>query len=509
MNELFEIAFNSASEGLVVVDSSSEIILVNKRLLELFGYQKEELIGQRIEKLVPMPKRSSHVGYRDQYMDNPHSRPMGKTGMYLEGERKDGVVFPIEVSLNYFQMNDSRYVMGLVTDITKRVEMELELKKAQDNLEKLNEELETLVVKRTRALEESQVLYQSIASNFPDGVINVVDQNMVCIFVDGMGLEKQGLKKSELKGKIYLDRFNDQTKLILENAFKRVVNGESQICFIENADQYYEVHFVSIPSSSRQRKRYLVVERNVTKQKLIEIEQAKALQKEKELGEMKSRFVSMASHEFRTPLSAILSSSSLIEKYDKTEQQENRLKHTSRIKSSVGNLTDILNDFLSFEKLNENKVEVSHEKLNMCELVQYAVEELESHRKNNQRIEFIKGEKPCVIYSDAKILKNVLLNLLSNGLKYSGNEGVVNVDFEISNGTLFLSVADNGIGIPDKDQKHLFERFHRAENVSNIQGTGLGLNIVKKYTELLGGKISFESELDKGTTFYIEIPTNE
>lgn len=505
-NELFKIAFDSASEGLVVVDSNSRIKLVNDRIQTLFGFEENELLGETIELLVPMSKRDGHVSHRDEYMERPHSRPMGKVGMHLTGQRKDGHVFPVEVSLNYFEKDGERYVMALVTDISKRVEMESELKKAQDNLEKLNEELESLVVKRTKALEESQLLYESIANNFPDGVINVVDKDLVCVFADGTELEKQGLKKDQLIGANYLDRFEENARKILENAHQNVKEGESQICHIEHFGKHYEVHFVSIPSRIKARKRCLIVEINVTNQKLIEMEQARALQKEKELGEMKSRFVSMASHEFRTPLSAILSSASLIEKYDKTDQQPNRLKHTDRIKSSVSNLTDILNDFLSFEKLNANKVDVNLDEVSVCELVQYAIDELESTRKSAQEIIFNKKDVPCVINSDGKILKNILLNLLSNGLKYSGEDGVVEVSLADKGGFVLLSVTDNGIGIPDKDQDKMFERFHRAENVSNIQGTGLGLNIVKKYVELLGGNISFESKLGKGTTFFIEIP---
>lgn len=505
-NELFKIAFDSASEGLVVVDSNSRIQLVNDRIKELFGYQVEELTGEPIEMLVPMAKRGGHVSHRDEYMKHPHSRPMGKIGMYLTGQRKDGHVFPVEVSLNYFEKDGERYVMALVTDITKRVAMENELKNAQDNLEKLNEELESLVVKRTKALEESQLLYESIANNFPDGVISVVDQELNCIFTDGTELEKQGLDKEKLIGTNFLDRFDGVAKTVLANSYKNVREGESQICHIEHLGKHYEVHFVSIPSRIKTRKRCLIVEINITNQKLIEMEQARALQKEKELGEMKSRFVSMASHEFRTPLSAILSSASLIEKYEKTEQQPNRLKHTDRIRSSVSNLTDILNDFLSFEKLNANKVEVQLDEVNVCELVQYAIVELEPTRKANQKINFEKKDSPCVINSDGKILKNILLNLLSNGLKYSGEDGEVTVDLEDKGDIVLLTVSDNGIGIPEKDKEKMFERFHRAENVSNIQGTGLGLNIVQKYVELLGGNISFESELGKGTTFFIELP---
>ncbi|MCB9194697.1 MAG: PAS domain S-box protein [Flavobacteriales bacterium] len=507
-NYLFELAFNSASEGLVVVNKNSEIRLVNRRLLDLFGYDENELISAPIEVLIPQAMRSAHVGHRNGYHQNPHSRSMGEAGMKLSGQRKDGSLFPVEVSLNFFSLNNERYVMALVMDVTVRTRMEEQLRQAQSNLESLNEELESLVIKRTKALEESQQLYQSIAHNFPDGIITVVDDKFKCIFVDGQDLKKFGLNKDKLIGSSYLSRFEGESKQVISNNLKRLEKEENLRCEILNKDEHYEIHMVRLGSGGGSRNRYLVVELNITKQKLVEIEQARALQKEKELGEMKSRFVSMASHEFRTPLSAILSSASLIEKYENTDQQSNRLKHTDRIKSSVSNLTDILNDFLSFEKLNENKVEVTLETVNLCELINYAVEELEPIRKPGQKFTIVKNRENCVFESDGKILKNVLLNLFSNGLKYSGENGVVSIDIDFSNELLEFSISDNGIGIPEGEQKNLFERFFRAENVSNIQGTGLGLNIVKKYVELLGGKIEFESQLGKGTTFYIKLPIN-
>lgn len=119
---------------------------------------------------------------------------------------------------------------------------------------------------------------------------------------------------------------------------------------------------------------------------------------------------------------------------------------------------------------------------------------------------YIGPKSNCYFESDEKILKNILLNLLSNGLKYSGDDGLVTIDLKEEDNCLLISVSDNGIGIPDHEQDNMFERFYRAENVSNIQGTGLGLNIVKKYVELLEGQISFESKLGEGTTFFIELP---
>jgi PAS domain S-box-containing protein len=229
-----------------------------------------------------------------------------------------------------------------------------------------------------------------------------------------------------------------------------------------------------------------------------------ALEKEKELGNLKSRFVSMASHEFRTPLATILSSSSLISRYETSEQQEQRLKHVNRIKDSVTNLTGILNDFLSLSKLDEGKIEINITEVNLENLTKTIHEELIGIIKSGQKIHFQFNKVDCIINSDSRVLKNILFNLISNAIKYSDED--IDCKFTISERDCTIQIIDKGIGIPDDDQKYLFDRFFRAANAVNIQGTGLGLNIVKRYTELLKGTISFESVLHEGSEFTVVLP---
>lgn len=234
-------------------------------------------------------------------------------------------------------------------------------------------------------------------------------------------------------------------------------------------------------------------------------ELTEALGREKALSDLKSRFLSIASHEFRTPLSTILSSTSLIDKYNKEEQEENRKKHTARIKSSVNNLTGILDDFLSLDKLEQGKVKITRELINLYELAFEITEELNGILKPGQVIYLsYNGERNIV--QDKKILRNILLNLLSNAIKYSAEHKGIYLFIEIENGVAFIKVKDEGIGIPEEEQKNLFSKFYRARNAINIQGTGLGLNIVKRYVELLDGTITFVSKENEGSTFFIEFP---
>ncbi len=236
------------------------------------------------------------------------------------------------------------------------------------------------------------------------------------------------------------------------------------------------------------------------------LELTATLEREKELNEMKSRFVSTASHEFRTPLSAILSSVSIMELYNSEGLQEKRKKHLNRIKSSVQNLVDILNDFLSLDKLEQGKTEVLKEKFNLKDFSVDIVEEVQGILKPGQHIDFsFTGKKE--ITKDKKILRNVILNLLSNAIKYSGEDKAIEFTLEVNKKEVVIKVKDYGIGIPEDEQKHLFGKFYRATNATNIQGTGLGLNIVKKYIELLEGSISFISKSGIGTTFTVIFST--
>jgi len=231
-----------------------------------------------------------------------------------------------------------------------------------------------------------------------------------------------------------------------------------------------------------------------------------ALAKEKELNELKSRFVTTASHEFRTPLAAILSSVSLIDRYVSPEDIEKRQKHIHRIKSMVANLTDILNDFLSIGKLEEGIVRNSPETLYFISFVESIIDEVKGILKDGQQIILHHQEVQQTVELDGLLFKNIIINLLSNAIKYSPENKEIHLSIHQTKKELNIQVKDSGIGIPEEDLPHVFERFHRARNSTNIQGTGLGLNITKKYVELMGGEISLQSELEKGSTFTVRLP---
>jgi len=395
--EMLDSLFKHATEGIIVVDKTGGIVMVNPKAVELFGYQESELPGERIEALIPERFAKSHAGHRDRYFVDAKARGMGSQ-MDLHARRKDGSEFPVEVSLSPFQTSDGEFVVAFVIDITHRKQQEKSILEANQQIQMLNADLEDRVRQRTNEL---------------------------------------------------------------ANAIKAVEKSEREVL--------------------------------------------KALEKERQLNVMKSQFVTVASHEFRTPLATILSSSSLISRYTTTEDDEKRQKHIHRIKSSVNNLTEILNDFLSIGKLEEGKIRMVPVLMEYNEFCKDIIEEVKGLCREGQMIHFEQAPRSQV-WLDKQLLRNVLFNLLSNAIKYSAvNAHIFFRTIQIDE-CICVEIQDEGIGIPQSDQEHIFDRFFRATNAGTAQGTGLGLNIVKGYVELMGGTIGLTSELGKGTTFRISLP---
>ena len=256
---------------------------------------------------------------------------------------------------------------------------------------------------------------------------------------------------------------------------------------------------------SKVEERTLILKEALKKLEESQQELSEALSKEKQLNEIKSRFVSMASHEFRTPLSTILSSATLTSKYIRTEENDKRERHLKKIKDSVSHLNSLLEDFLSLGKLEEGKVSVSITSFAVREFIDDIIEEMKVIQKKEQQIICnYEGEENFT--TDKRLLKNILINLFSNALKFSAEGSLIWINIENKDRHLKVQIRDEGVGIPEEDQHHLFTTFFRGKNVINIEGTGLGLPIVKRYVDLLKGKVSLKSTLGEGTTVNFTLP---
>jgi PAS domain S-box-containing protein len=500
LDAIYKILFYSINEGLIIADSDSNIVDANPRSHELFGYPENELIGLKVNELIPMNARERHTSHMANYQKVPTNRSMGK-GMTLNAMRKDGSDFFAEVSLNHFEANGQMRVAALITDVSERAEQESRILALNNNLEKK-------VKLRTREVIESHELYSAIARNFPKGTINVIDLNLNYIFVEGRELHQAGITSEKLIGTSYLDKMPKEIQSQIKKALLSVFNGNKEDFELKHEGSFYNINAVPLMTSDNKIDRLLLIERNITEQKLVQQQQQEALDKGKKLNDMKSRFVSMASHEFRTPLSTVLSSVSLIEKYIERQEYDNTLKHTQRIRNSVKGLTDILNDFLSVDKLENQKAKIKSVLFNYNDFCNDLAQEIMPICKKDQSLKYNISCDGPMINTDPNIVRNILYNLLSNAIKYSKEGGDILFDSEILNSKLTILIQDFGIGIPETEQKQLFSRFFRAANAGNIEGTGLGLHIVKKYLDILGGEITFESAENEGTKFTLIIPIN-
>jgi PAS domain S-box-containing protein len=329
----------------------------------------------------------------------------------------------------------------------------------------------------------------------------------------GFGRDLTGLKKDgqEVPIEISLSYTKVQGKILVMAFISDISQRKKAEDALKRSEEQLIVYAAELEKKVQSRTEALhktiqELENEVIERKKAEEEARKSLEKERELNELKTKFVSIASHEFRTPLSTVLSSASLINQYNDRGEKEKVDKHVQRIKSSVNHLTSILNDFLSLGKLEEGVIDINKESIPLKEFVDGVHEELSPVLKPGQTLDIAYETSLNEIYSDPRILRNILFNLISNASKYSDIDKEIVLKFEDVDNNFIFSIHDKGIGIPEEDQKHLFDRFFRASNAGNVQGTGLGLNIVRRYIELLEGTISFASEHGKGSIFTVTIP---
>ncbi|MGN6567511.1 MAG: PAS domain S-box protein [Flavipsychrobacter sp.] len=489
ISEHFKLYTQVNSNGLFYLDHKGHFQYVNDKTLELTGLTADDMLNNSVHDTMLL-------------MNGPNQDDWN---MKLSSQETINEVFgfynptanaEVQLHLQAIPLNGKgapKGYLGTIEDITEKL-------------------------KAHRIMEESEKWFRNVANNAPV-MIWSTDANKRCNYLNNTWLDFTGRTLELESGLGWLERVHDDDqKRVLKTfneSFDHRRNFKIEFRLKHCRDGYRWVSFAGKPlytpdnnfvgyvgSCADIHERVTVFQEldNLIKERTTELNAA--LERERELNLTKSRFVAIASHEFRTPLSTILSSTGLISTYLTLSQPENIQKHVDRIKGAVKHLTDILGDFLSVEKLEQGLVKVEESIFNLHQFVTETIEELETILKPGQEIiSVFKGD--AVILSDKKILHNVLINLLSNAIKYS-SESIL-LEAEVHNQHITLSVTDRGIGIPAEDQEQLFKKYYRASNVGNVKGTGLGLNIVQRYVDLLNGEINFTSN-GNGTTFTVTIP---
>lgn len=367
--------------------------------------------------------------------------------------------------------------------------------------------------KAEKGLRESRDLVGLLIDNVTDFAIFMIDPEGIVLSWNRGAEQIKGYRQEEILGRsismFYTDEDNAKGELAY-NLRKAGEDGRYECIGLRKRKDgsafYADVVFTAMRDEEGNLKGFIKITKDITVQMKVREDLSKALARERELSEMKSRFVTLASHEFKTPLSVILSSVNLIEKYQDDASIDKRLRHVHRIKSNVNNLKQLLNDFLSLEKLEEGVVRNEPVRTDLVKLAEEAIQDLEEACKDGQQMALEVSGNVREVFLDQQLLRNILNNLLSNAIKYSPGGSLVRFRLEFAGDLVIFAVADQGIGIPPEEQEHLFERFFRAKNTTGISGTGLGLSIVKKYLDLMGGTISVESQPETGSTFTITLP---
>ena len=531
-------ALEVASYAIVIIDvlkPNKPVVFCNNAYTKMMGCAKEEIIGKDYKILQNADTQEKEKDLITNAIKN------GKTCEVVLGSyKKDGKLYYDELSLSPILNSEGQPTHYLIIqkDLTKLSKIkavkqkvlkkvfanreEMLEEKILDRTEELSATVKKLVETNLEIEEKSRLLSLAekraridlalldiVVKNFPNGIIIVVDSQFVIQYAGGEDLKRNMLHTFNVgKGKAIdeMKGLSNDTLENFKNHIKKTLDGEHLTYEINFNSSTYTVNTTPLYNASKEITKALLVYTDISLRKKQEKDVKHALQKERELNELKSRFVAMASHEFRTPLSAINLSASIIEKFNGEEYAERRMDYVQRIKNNVQNLVVILDDFLSLGKIEEGKVISNPKYFNIVDFATSAIEVLQDSKKEGQTISLINTLKAQEVFLDEKLLDHILQNLITNAIKYSSEDRMITVKLSQKETELGISIKDEGRGIPESEQQHLFERFFRAGNVTSIEGTGLGLNIVKQYTELMGGNISFKSLQNVGTTFMLTFP---
>jgi PAS domain S-box-containing protein len=394
-------------------------------------------------------------------------------------------------------------VIGVGQDIT-------ELDRSRAELDTYRKDLEKLIETRTAEVAEERNLLRTLIDNVPDYIyVKDVESRFVLTnpsLLRSMGKEDLGAVIGKTDLELLPPGMAEQFYADEQALFKTgeaLVDREELSLNPEGNEMWALTTKVPLRDTDGKITGLVGITRNITTIK-------QAFEKERELGELKSSFVSMASHEFRTPLTTILSSNGLLRLYVGnvlgTEVPDRLTKHFDQIEAAVRHTTGLLDDVLMIGKAEAGRLEFNPQSLDIQDFCMGIVEEFMPSAESRNEIVFSSTGQCEAVAMDEKLLRHILTNLLSNAIKYTLDSRTVRFDLSCESETVTFRVQDEGIGIPEADHEQLFQSFHRAKNVGTIAGTGLGLAITKHSVELHGGTIDFRSEVSVGTTFTVVIP---
>ncbi len=504
--------FGQADCGLMVIDKQENRVV---RLARSGTYHVEPLAQLQVDGsgLVPEVLRTGKLIYApDVNADSRYvaNNPDTKSELVIPLYTANGVTGVLDlqsVKKNAFSQRDLR----ILTAFAERVAGAIENMQLYEEVNRYTGELEWRVAKRTAELSRAKERVEAILSNSSDAII-LVDERAIIRQANPAFSTLFGYTSDEVYAKPLTLLFQSDQIDALSEKMKKVIESQQSERIELSARHGDGTIFITdlalaLTIQDSDEVRLICSMRDITGRKQIEENLRRSLEQEKELSELKSRFVSMASHEFRTPLATVQSSSDLLIHYGDRLSEARKTEHLDKIQTQVKRLTGLLDDILTLSKADNVGLTLNPSLVNMGQFANEIVSEIRQIAPSHQ-VHF-SVTRNCSLMLDEKLMRQAIMNLLSNAIKYSPAGSNIYFNAFCGNKQLVLYIRDEGIGIPEEDQPRLFEVFHRAKNVGAIPGTGLGLAIVKQAVEAHNGTISYTSEVGKGTTFTLNLPITE
>lgn len=480
----------------IAVYQNGVFVFVNTFGLKLMGASSPaDLLGKSVLEIVH-PDSLNEVGKRMLLVANSSEVPAFEERLI----KLDGIIFDAEVTASSTLFNGKPAAQVIVKDITERKLIENELKKYREHLEDIVEE-------RTLELTSSEERFKKLSELSKDS-ISRIDRNYKLCYANSILASRWGTKIENILGKSFKELGAPIEIVNVEEAAIKKVFTTGKECRIElnlPSGKWIDWYLVPEFNALNEVETVLGFGRDITEIKNLQENIQKAFEKEKELNEIKTNFVSFASHEFRTPLTSIQSSTDLLKLFGRTWSEEKYNKYLSQIGSSVDEMTHMLNQVLTLNKAEKGKQKFEVALIPLRSLIEEVLKNIETLPYFNHNVEVIYNIQNNEFWLDGEIIKRILNNLVSNSVKYSPSESSITLSISQQENYLHFNVQDYGIGIPKNELKNIFEPFHRASNVGSAEGSGLGLAIVKQMVELHKGTMSVESEIKKGTKILFSI----